>query len=70
MGTVGLVASCLSHVSLLVRCSMCAGDGILWEVPLEKNVELKCVQVNVLKSLTRLTKRVGDKQIDEIAGSA
>ena len=49
---------------------MCEGDEILWEVPLEKNVELNCVQVNVLKSLTRMTKRVGDKQTDEIAGSA
>ena len=27
------------------------------EVPLEKNVELKCMQVNVLKSVTRIKKR-------------
>ena len=29
------------------------------KVPLEKNVELKCVQVNVLKSLTRIKKTGG-----------
>ena len=27
------------------------------EVPLEKNVELKCMQVNALKSVTRIKKR-------------
>lgn len=38
------------------------------EVPLEKNVELKYVQVNLLKRLTRMTKRDGGIRADKIAG--
>ena len=34
------------------------------EVPLEKNVDLNCIQVNILKSVTRMTKRDGDIKID------
>ena len=32
------------------------------EVPLEKNVELKCMQVNVLKIVTRMKKKCGGIQ--------
>ena len=34
------------------------------EVPLEKNVERKCMQVSVLKSVTRMTKRGGGIRTD------
>ena len=34
------------------------------EVPLEKNGDLNCIQVNILKSVTRMTKRDGDIKID------
>ena len=36
------------------------------EVPLEKNVELKCMQVNERKHETRMTKRGDVKQTDKI----
>ena len=36
------------------------------EVRLEKNVELKCMKVNVLKRVTRITKRGGGIQNDLI----
>ena len=29
------------------------------EVSLEENVDLKCIQANILKSVTRMTKRGG-----------
>ena len=34
------------------------------ELSQEKNVDLTCIQVNVLKSVTRITKRVVGIQID------
>ena len=34
------------------------------EVPLEKNVEMKYMQVNILKSVTRMTKRGGGTETD------
>ena len=34
------------------------------EVPLEKNVELKFMQVKVLKSVTRIKKKCGGIQTD------
>ena len=38
------------------------------KVPLEKNVEMKCLQVNLLKRLTRMTKGGGGIRADKIAG--
>ena len=36
------------------------------ELSLEKNVELKCMQVNVLKRVTKMEKKCGDIQTDQI----
>ena len=39
------------------------------EVPLENNVELECMQVNVLKNVTRITKRGYGIRTDQFVGS-
>lgn len=36
------------------------------EVPCEKNVDLKCPEINILKTVTKITKEGADKQSDWI----
>ena len=36
------------------------------KVSLEKNVDMKCMQVNLLKNITKIAKRDGDMQADQI----
>ena len=39
------------------------------EVPLEKNVELKCMQVNILKSVKRMTQNVVTYKLTRLISS-
>ena len=62
--TVRLVVTCLNPFNpvngcLIVRFRLSVGHGVLWprEVPHEKNMDLKSMQVNVSKSITRTTER-------------
>ena len=72
MGNTRLLLTCISRINpvdeqLLVSSTCYTGQDMLWrEAPLEKNVYLKSIKANVLKSVIIMTQRGESIQTDQI----
>ena len=72
MGNTRLLLTCISRINpvdeqLLASSTCYTGQDMLWkEAPLEKNVYLKSIKANVLKSVIIMTQRGESIQTDQI----
>lgn len=72
MGNTRLLLTCISRINpvdeqLLVSSTCYTGQDMLWrEAPLEKNVYLKSIKANLLKSVIIMTQRGEIIQTDQI----